>query len=193
MQILVRTVHAVQQNGEISRDGFGRARCCATTGALVGVAQCLVRRWIHVTHHPGWLLEEFTIFYMMVLPRLQSSIHVLLFSPVAGTSSTTAVACSILVLLVLTHLARCSHHCPQSSEKCTVDASVAHEMQLEICTFFPTSLLYFQHVQRSKFFARVDFLEPSSTHTCECSRAGREYRSRRESRLPGDSVPALHN
>ena len=24
-----------------------------------GVAQCLVRLWIHVLHHPGWLLEEF--------------------------------------------------------------------------------------------------------------------------------------
>ena len=26
---------------------------------LGGVAQCFVRRWIHVMHHPGWLLEEF--------------------------------------------------------------------------------------------------------------------------------------
>ena len=40
-----------------------------------------------------------------------------------------------------------------------------------------------------RFFLRESiFLEPSSTHTCECSRAG-GYRSRRESRLPGDSVP----
>ena len=24
-----------------------------------GVAQCLVRLWIHVLHHPGWLVEDF--------------------------------------------------------------------------------------------------------------------------------------
>ena len=57
--------------------GFGRARCCATTGALVGVAQCLVRRWIHAMRHSGWLLEEFMIFYVRVLTRLLSSIHIL--------------------------------------------------------------------------------------------------------------------
>ena len=28
-------------------------------GATTGVAQCLVRRWIHVLHHPGWLMEVF--------------------------------------------------------------------------------------------------------------------------------------
>ena len=28
-------------------------------GATIGVAQCLVRRWIHVVHHPGRLLELF--------------------------------------------------------------------------------------------------------------------------------------
>ena len=60
-----------------SRDGFGRARCCATTGALVGVAHCLVRRWIHVMHHPGWFLEEFLIFYEKGHARLLRSILVL--------------------------------------------------------------------------------------------------------------------
>ena len=64
-----------------SRDGFGRARCCATTGALVGVAHCLVRRWIHVMHHPGWFLEEFMIFYEKGHARLLRSILVLLFWP----------------------------------------------------------------------------------------------------------------
>ena len=28
----------------------------------LGVAQCLVRRWIHVLHHPGWHSEEFYVF-----------------------------------------------------------------------------------------------------------------------------------
>ena len=31
---------------------------CPLVQRLV-VAQCLVRRWIHVMHRPGWLLEEF--------------------------------------------------------------------------------------------------------------------------------------
>ena len=36
-----------------------------------GVAQCLVRLWTHVPHHPGWLLEEFsTIFYVIGRTRL---------------------------------------------------------------------------------------------------------------------------
>ena len=67
-------------------------------------------------------------------PELDSSPALL--PKVAGTLSTTAVACSTLVLLVLTHLALCSHDCRQSAEKCTIDASVAHEMHLEICTLF---------------------------------------------------------
>ena len=28
-------------------------------GATTGGAQCLVRLWIHVLCHPGWLLDEF--------------------------------------------------------------------------------------------------------------------------------------
>ena len=42
------------------------------------------------------------------------------------------------------------------------------------------------HVQN---FARVDFLGPSSTHSCECSRAGGAGVAR--SLLPGDSAPGL--
>ena len=43
MQILVRTVHSVQQTVDFHRysflDGCGRACCCAMTGALVGRAE----------------------------------------------------------------------------------------------------------------------------------------------------------
>ena len=47
---------------------------------------------------------------------------------------------------------------------------------LSRCTWKSVHYFYeppvsFQHFQR-RIFARVDFLEPSSTHTCECSRAG---------------------
>ena len=47
---------------------------------------------------------------------------------------------------------------------------------------FSTGLLYYQHVQRSNFLRESIFLEPSSTHTCECSRAGGCW-SRRDSQV----------
>ena len=57
----------------------------------------------------------------------------------------------------LTHLALCFHDCRQSAEKCTIDASVARELHLEICTlFFHVPPVFFSmfHV---RIFARVDF------------------------------------
>ena len=38
--------------------------CCARWCNDWGFAQCLVRRWIHVLHHPWWLLVFFTILYL---------------------------------------------------------------------------------------------------------------------------------
>ena len=74
----------------------------------------------------------------------------------------------------------------RSGEVCTVDASIAEQLHLEIWTVFPMNTLY-----STDFFRQtppVEFFEPSSTHTCECSRA-RGWRGRRESRLPGDLPP----
>ena len=72
MQILVRTVHTVQQTvfwGWLFTRLLLCSDRCPGWGAqktvefrscrFSGVAQCLVRLWIHVLHHPGWLLEEF--------------------------------------------------------------------------------------------------------------------------------------
>ena len=65
MQILVRTVHTVP-TVEILQVQFWRwfwARPLLCNNRCLGwVAQCLVRRLIHVMHHPGWLLEEFLCF-----------------------------------------------------------------------------------------------------------------------------------
>ena len=89
------------------------ACCCATTGALVGarrklwspqlpffrgVAQCLVRLWIHVLHHPGWLLEEFYDFprdWVDSDPGVNSrrSLHTWPIRNWPCSSSTMAVAC----------------------------------------------------------------------------------------------------
>ena len=96
-------------------------------------------------------IYDFLLEWVDSAPELDS--RPALLPLVAGTSSTTAVACSILVLLVLTHRALCSHDCWQSAEKCTVDALVAHEMHLESCTLFLQASCIFQHVQRSNFWA----------------------------------------
>ena len=133
-----------------------------------------------------------------------------LLPPVAGTSSTTAVACSILVLLVLTHLALCSHDCRQSGEKysrcfgCSRDA-------LGNLNIISPSLLYLSACSafeflRESIFWRPRALTPVSARGLEGYQSwgalddeeffvveGSGYRSRRESRLPGDSVPVLHN
>ena len=76
-------------------------------------AQCLVRLWIHVLHHPGWLLEEYYYFLRDWVSRLLRSIlrpgrHVvnngsgMLLTGFAG----------------LTHVAPCSHDCRQSADRC---------------------------------------------------------------------------
>ena len=111
-------------------------------------------RWIHVMHHPRWLWGEFRDFLLEGVdsaPELDS--RPALLPKVAGTSSTTAVACSMLVLLVLTLLALCSHDCRQSAEKCTVDFCVALEMHLEICTSFLRASCIFSACSASNFCA----------------------------------------
>ena len=82
-------------------------------------------------------------------------------------------AWSILVLLVLTHLALCSHDCRQFSEKCTV---VAHEMHLEICTLFLRASCIFQRVQRSNFCASRFFWSPRALTPVSARGLGEERR-----------------
>ena len=158
----------LRSNRYNSGNCFGRACYCATTGALVGVAQWLVRRWIHVMHHPGWLLEEFTIFFLRGL----SSIHVLLFS-----------------LQLPAHRRQWQWHFPYwfcwywRTSRCVpmIAGSLQSSAQsmlwlLTRCTWKSEHIFSEPPVSFSMFsvriFARVDFLAPSSTHTCECSRAG---------------------
>ena len=85
----------------------------------------------------------------------------------------------LLVLLVM-HLALCPGDCRQ------VHFSSAVELHLEICTLFLRPLCIFS-IFCSRNFALVDFLGPSSTHRCECSRAGGAGVA--GSLLPGDSAP----
>ena len=121
-------------------------------------------------------------------PELDSRLALL--PQVAGTSSTTAVACSILVLMVLTHLALFSNDWRQCAEKRTVDDSVAPEFYLESVHYFYEPPV-FQNVQCSKFCASGFFWSPRALTPVSARGLG-EYRSRRESRVPGDSVSVLH-
>ena len=106
------------------------------------------------------------------------------FSVLAGTLSTQAVACSLLVLLVW----RTSRFVPTIAGSLQIDASVARELHLEICTFFYEPPV-FSAFSTSQNFPRVDFFGFLSTHSCECSRAGGAGVAR--SLLPGDSAPGM--
>ena len=66
-------------------------------GTTTGVAQCLVRRWIHVIIQNGFwkTFDDFLREGVDSAPELDSRP-----ARLAGTSSTTAVACSVLELLV---------------------------------------------------------------------------------------------
>ena len=63
MQILVPTVHNVQQTVEISQVqfwGWFWSRPLLCNNRCLGWDRAMLRSmWIHVVHHPGWLLEEF--------------------------------------------------------------------------------------------------------------------------------------
>ena len=66
-------------------------------------------------------------------------------------------------------------------------------LQLSSCTWKSVHYFYEPYVFSAFFcsrnFALVDFLGPSSTHRCECSRAGGAGVA--GSLLPGDSAPGL--
>ena len=72
----------------------------------------------------------------------------------------------------------------------TGDAPVARLLSLEIWVLFLRASCGFSLIC-VEFFARVDFLGPSSTHSCECSRAGGAGVA--GSLLPGDSAPGCAN
>ena len=72
----------------------------------------------------------------------------------------------------------------------TGDAPVARLLSLEIWVLFLRASCVFSLICVA-FFARVDFLGPLSTHSCECSRAGGAGVA--GSLLPGDSAPGCAN
>ena len=156
---LVRIVHTVQQTVEISQVQFyGGYMLCIIQGGL----------WKN--------FDDFLHEGVDSAPELDPR--------PAGTSSTTAVACSLLVLLVLMHLALCSHDCRQLMLRLLTSCTLK-----SVHDFLRAPVFFSMFNVRN--FARVDFLEPSSTHRCECSRAAGGADA--GSSLLGFGPPVVHN
>ena len=146
-------------------------------------ARCSARQWIHVLRQQGRLLEEILVFYVNRYTRLLRSTLVLLFSFLVWkwprSSSTPAVACFLLVLLVLMHLVLCSRRLPSSRmEKCA-QFLLRPTIFLGNLYIISTNTLFcciFSCAQSPP----VIFWEPSTTKSSSLSRA-RGWRGRRES------------
>ena len=135
IKILVRTVHTVQQTVDFHRysslDGCAAqntvespqlqwfwvsssswTRLCLLVQRL-WAAHCLLRLWIHVLHHPGWLLEEFYDFLRDWVSRLLRSILCpgrLVVDRGSGMFLSGFAG--------LTHLTLRAHDCRQSANRC---------------------------------------------------------------------------
>ena len=131
---------------------------------------------------PGWLWQNFYDFLhegVGSAPELNSR--------PARTSSTTAVACSLLVLLVLTHLALCSHDCRQSADRCFSCSRV----DLEICTLFSTCSLYFSAFSTFEILRELIFWSPRAL--TGVSVRGLGVGADAGSSLSGVGPPVVHN
>ena len=93
-----------------------------------------------------------------------------LLSSQPRTSSTSAVACFLLVLLVLTHLALCSRRLLSHR---MVDASAPKQFFLENLDNSSVSPLYFAVFSAVGTLRQVIFWEPSTTKISSLSRAWR--------------------
>ena len=131
-----------------------RQGCCARWVQRLVARKCLVRLWIHVLHHPGWLLEEFMVFHVtgFFAPEVDSPSWPARRRQKQWHAFSTGFAGSDAPRAVFPTIAGRSVRCFSCSR-----------VALGNLFIFSTSLLYFQH---------VDFLWPSSAHNCECSRAG---------------------
>ena len=188
--------HSAHCTADSSWDGCQRACSCAAAGALVGSCRklwsfrscsfgcrpvpgqgCCARRCNDCGSRNAWFDFGYMFFLGRLLevcvrfslregvdsaPELDSRLAFL-----ASTSSTTAVACTFLVLLV----SCTSRYVP------TIAGGLQRSVQSMLRLLPPVALgnlyIIFSELPGSfsmfsvRIFARVDFLEPSSTHTCE--------------------------
>ena len=134
-------------------------------GATTGVAQRLVRRWIHVMHHLGWLLEE--IFHDFLRDWVDSTLEVdsRRFSPCThGRRGSGRARRQQWQWHAFSWFCLCwctsrgvPDDCRQSAEKCTVDFSLTLEMHLEICILFQ---IFYEPLYLFSMFS-VEFLRES--------------------------------
>ena len=114
--LAMHSAHCAQDRGVPQVQVLGMvlsACCCATTGAVADSARgCLVRPWIHILR--------------LYLVRFGRIAH--FFLREGGT-------------LILKSTLRPALH-SRSGEVCTVDASIAEQLHLEIRTVFPLNPLY---------------------------------------------------
>ena len=154
MQILIRTVHTVQQT--VFWGWLSCACCCATTGALVGVRRKLWSPQLPFFWGSRNAWFDYGGFWMnfYVFPRdwedsapevdSRRSLHTWPMRKWPCSSSTVAVACVLLVLLVM-HLALCS--------RCCRPFFFCSRAALGNLYIISTSLQYFQHFPQSNFCA----------------------------------------
>ena len=198
-------MHTVQQTEDFHRysssDGCGCACCCAGWGAqkTVEFRSC---RSSGVCAMVGSIMDTcsvssrvvfgriFKIFYVIGRTRLLRLILVALCNmadeEVAVLVVNSSSGLRLLVLLVM-HLALCSRRLPAVCRDVHSPFFFCSRAALGNLYIISTSLLYFQHFPQSKFCASRFFWGPSSTHSCECSRAGGAGVV--GSLLPGDSAP----
>ena len=86
----------------------------------LGAAQCLVQLWIHVLHHPGWLLEEFYDFLRGWVSRLLTS-----FLRFGRHVVDKGSGMFLTGFAGLTPLSLCSHDCRQFADRCFSCSRVA--------------------------------------------------------------------
>ena len=177
-----------------SWDGCRRACCCAATGTLVGSCSklwsfrscsfgcrpvsgqaCCARRCNdcgsrNACFDIGYMLFSSEVFGRIFIVFLREGIDSApeLDSRPGRHIVDNGSGMYHTGFAVLTHLALCSHDCRQFADRCFSCSRVALG-NLYIMFYEPPVFSAFSRVPH---FARVDFLEPSSTHRCECSRAG---------------------
>jgi len=158
-----------------------RSCCCAATGALFGARRKLWSSAVAVSlgcamlgstmytclHHPVRLLEEFLRFsscWWTRDPEVNSRRCLHTWPMRKGPRSSSIMAVAVFLV------------CDAPRAVFPMIAGRSKFLLRSSCTW--KSVHYFYEppcifsICHSRFFALVDFLGPSSTHSCECSRAG---------------------
>ena len=157
-------------------------------GTTIGSAQCLVRLWIHARCLQGAFGRISTIFHVPGWTR----------DPEVNSRRFSCVRCLEEVAALVVDYGsgmRFSWFCWFFAPRAVFPTIAGRSkfLLMSSCTWKSVHFFYeppcIFSICHSRFFALVDFLGPSSTHSCECSRAGGAGVA--GSFFPGDSAPGL--